>query len=156
MNDTITLTVAAEPKTPPCPTSSAAPAVAEKRLQDAGFAVRTTTEDTTDATQDGRVISTDPAAGQQANTGATITIVIGRATTGTTPESTTPYSARGADRRPAGAPRRLAIERAARRAALEPERAPDELLHDLVRARVDAVHARIGPVLADRVLGGVA
>ncbi len=91
VNDTVTLTVAAEPKTTAVPdVVGRSQAVAEQRLQDAGFAVRTTTEDTTDATQDGRVISTDPAAGQQANTGATITIVIGRATSATTPENTTP------------------------------------------------------------------
>lgn len=91
VNDTITLTVAAEPKTTTVPdVVGRSQSVAEQRLQDAGFAVRTTTEETADATQDGRVISTDPAAGQQANTGATITIVIGRATAAATPEPTTP------------------------------------------------------------------
>jgi serine/threonine-protein kinase len=91
VNQTVTLTVAAEPRTTTVPdVVGRTQATAEKRLQDAGFAVRITTEDTTDSAQDGRVISTDPAAGQQANTGATITIVVGRATNATTPSQTTP------------------------------------------------------------------
>lgn len=91
VNQTVTLTVATEPKTTTVPdVVGRTQATAEKRLQDAGFAVRITAEDTTDAAQDGRVISTDPAAGQQANTGSTITIVVGRATNATTPSETTP------------------------------------------------------------------
>ncbi len=91
--DLITLTVAAEPSKVDVPdVIGRSQALAEKRLQDAGFAVKVTTEATTDAAQDGRVISTDPAGGTQADSGATITIVVGQldAATPTTPAATTP------------------------------------------------------------------
>jgi serine/threonine protein kinase/beta-lactam-binding protein with PASTA domain len=91
VGDAVTIVVAAEPRSAAVPdVVGRSQANAEKRLQDAGFVVRITQEEATDASQDGRVISTDPAAGQQANTGATITIVIGRAPAATTPAATSP------------------------------------------------------------------
>jgi beta-lactam-binding protein with PASTA domain len=92
VGDTVTLTVAAEPTTATVPTVvGRTQATAEKRLQDAGFAVRVTTETVSDATQDGRVISADPAEGQEVRAGSTVTIVVGKVPTATTtPEATTP------------------------------------------------------------------
>ena len=96
VGDTVTLTVAAEPTTAKVPeVVGRTQATAVKHLQDAGFAVRITKETVTDPDQDGRVISVDPAEGEQADKGSTVSIVVGKvdSTTdsgATTPASTTP------------------------------------------------------------------
>jgi serine/threonine-protein kinase len=60
-------------------------------LEKAGFAVRTVTESTGEASKVGHVLKQSPAAGSQAKKGATVTITIGKATetTPTTPTTTT-------------------------------------------------------------------
>ncbi|MFT4034928.1 MAG: Stk1 family PASTA domain-containing Ser/Thr kinase [Patulibacter sp.] len=94
VGDSVTLTVAAEPSQVAVPdVLGRTQATAERRLQNAGFAVRVVTEEVTDEDDDGTVISSDPAAGEQADPGSTITIVVGAlATTDPTPttEATTP------------------------------------------------------------------
>lgn len=92
VGDTITLTVAAEPKNVAVPELvGRSQATAERRLQAAGFAVRVVSEETSDDAQVGRVISADPATGQQAPVGSTVTIVVGKAAANpTTPSGTTP------------------------------------------------------------------
>jgi serine/threonine-protein kinase len=62
------------------------PATATKTLKAAGFAVTQTTQNTTDPTQDKKVISEKPSGGSKAKQGATVTIVVGKytASTGTT------------------------------------------------------------------------
>ena len=92
MGDTVTLTVAAEPSKVAVPeVVGLTQARATKRLQDAGLGVKAVSEDTTDAAEDGRVTSADPAPGVEVDAGSTVTIVVGNLTEATpTPESTTP------------------------------------------------------------------
>jgi serine/threonine-protein kinase len=53
-------------------------AVAQSTLEAAGFATDVELEDTDDPTLDGIVLSQDPAGGSQAETGSTVTLVVGR------------------------------------------------------------------------------
>ncbi len=86
----VTLTVAAEPSTATVPNVvGRSESSATNTLQAAGFTVRVTTEPTTDRTQDERVISSDPAAGQERDRDSVVTIVIGAYDA---PEETTPES----------------------------------------------------------------
>jgi serine/threonine-protein kinase len=57
-------------------------ATATSDLQNAGFQVQVVEQDTTDPSQDGIVLDQDPAGGSQAPQGATVTIVVGRSTSG--------------------------------------------------------------------------
>ncbi len=87
---TVTLTVAAEPSTATVPdVVGRSESSATNTLQSAGFNVRVTTEKTTDESKDGRVISTDPAAGQERDRDSVVTIVMGDYDP---PDETTPES----------------------------------------------------------------
>lgn len=92
VGDSVTLTVAAEPKqivVPDVIGDSETSARAE--LEGLSFVVRTKRENVTDATQDGKVTSTSPAAGEERDKGSKVTIVVGSFTAiATTPEATTP------------------------------------------------------------------
>lgn len=93
--DSVTLTVSAEPSTSTIPdVVGQSEGNATRALQNAGFTVRVRTEDVTDEGQDGRVISSSPAAGQERKQDSVVTIVIGNydPPTPTTPdpEETTP------------------------------------------------------------------
>ena len=94
VGDTVKVTVASEPTTETVPdVVGNAEATAISKLEAAGFEVNTTTEDVTDEAQDGTVLSSDPAAGQDRDRGTTVTIVVGEYTAPapTTPEAgTTP------------------------------------------------------------------
>ncbi|MBO9532434.1 MAG: Stk1 family PASTA domain-containing Ser/Thr kinase [Solirubrobacteraceae bacterium] len=94
VGDTVKITVATEPSKVSVPdVIGRSQATATKRLQNAGLGVRATTEETTNADQVGRVISSDPAAGAQVDKASEVTIVIGKAPDAsdpTTPENTTP------------------------------------------------------------------
>ena len=75
----VTLTVAAEPSTATVPdVVGRSEASATNSLQSAGFTVRVTTESTTNESQDDRVISSDPAAGQERDRDTVVTIVVGK------------------------------------------------------------------------------
>ena len=91
----VTLTVAAEPSTATIPdVVGQTENTATRSLQNAGFTVRVTSEDTSDEAQDGRVISSSPAAGQERKQDSVVTIVVGDydppAPTTPDPEETTP------------------------------------------------------------------
>lgn len=93
--DTVTLTVAAEPSTATIPdVVGQTESTATRAIQNAGFTVRVTREDTNDESQDGRVISSSPAAGQERKQDSVVTIVVANydPPTPTTPdpEETTP------------------------------------------------------------------
>ncbi len=93
VGQTVTVRVASEPTTETVPdVIGFSQARATKVLQAASFGVSTTTEEVTDETQDGKVISSDPAAGAERDKGSPVTIVVGKFTAPveTTPESTTP------------------------------------------------------------------
>ena len=92
---TITLTVAKAPSEVAVPDETGKLADhASIDLQRAGFIVVTQSQDTTDPTQDGRVISQDPAGDAKAKPKSTVTITIGHFsgtdTTQTTATTTTP------------------------------------------------------------------
>lgn len=88
VGDRVTITVAAEPTTATIPDlTGRTQAVATRRLEALGFTVRVQVEATTDAAEDGRVISTDPAAGQEAELDSTVTIVVGALDDETDPTS---------------------------------------------------------------------
>jgi serine/threonine-protein kinase len=63
-------------------------ASAEQRLGAAGFNVSTQTRPVTDPAQDGMVVAQRPGGGTRADKGSTVTIVVGQATTPTTPGGT--------------------------------------------------------------------
>ncbi|MDO9354287.1 MAG: Stk1 family PASTA domain-containing Ser/Thr kinase [Solirubrobacteraceae bacterium] len=93
VGDSVTVNVASEPTTETVPdVIGFSQSRATKALQAASFGVTTTTEDTDDESLDGKVISTDPAAGADRNKNAPVTIVIGRYTppASTPEEGTTP------------------------------------------------------------------
>jgi serine/threonine-protein kinase len=82
--DTVRLTVAkARPKVPDVTTQTLDDAT--KTLTDAGYRVRTRDQAVTDPAQDGVVVRQFPPAGTRRSTGATITLVIGRASATPTP-----------------------------------------------------------------------
>jgi serine/threonine-protein kinase len=86
--DTVTLTVASEPKSVAVPdVVGRTEANATGQLEDAGFTVKTAIEAVTDPAQNGKVVSTDPAAGEEHDKGSEVTIVIGSYTA---PDPTTP------------------------------------------------------------------
>ncbi len=92
----VTLVIAVAPTTVGVPSVTGQTAhEAEKALKAAGFKVSKTTQDVTDKTQSGHVVSQSPAGGQAAK-GSTVTIVVGKyvkptkTTTTTTPTTTTP------------------------------------------------------------------
>ncbi len=64
-------------------------AAAESQLEAAGFKVNITENDTNDATKDGQVASQQPTAGSQAESGATINLVVWRFRPGENPGGTT-------------------------------------------------------------------
>jgi serine/threonine-protein kinase len=78
---TVTLTVAKGPKAQLVPdvTSQDEP-TATSNLKASGFNVDVQHQDTTDPTQDGIVLTQDPAGGTQAKPGTTVTIVVGNFT----------------------------------------------------------------------------
>jgi serine/threonine-protein kinase len=87
--DTVKLTVAkARPKVPDVSSTHPTLDDATKTLTDAGFQVRTRDQAVTDPTQDGLVIRQFPPAGTRRSTGATITLVVGRASATPTPTPT--------------------------------------------------------------------
>ena len=61
---------------------------ATQQLSGAGFNVSSQTRPVTDPAQDGVVLSQRPGGGARASQGATVTIVVGQATTATTPGGT--------------------------------------------------------------------
>jgi eukaryotic-like serine/threonine-protein kinase len=67
------------------------------QLRSAGFEPRVVEEDVTDPTQNGRVVSQDPAGNQQAEVGSTVTITVGRFLGGDTTTTTTTTEADGTD-----------------------------------------------------------
>jgi eukaryotic-like serine/threonine-protein kinase len=78
---TITLDVSKGPTTSAVPdVTSQDQASAQSQLRASGFRVRIVTQDTTDATTDGIVLSQDPAGGTEAPKGTTVTIVVGKFT----------------------------------------------------------------------------
>ncbi|HWF71725.1 MAG TPA: Stk1 family PASTA domain-containing Ser/Thr kinase [Solirubrobacteraceae bacterium] len=86
---TVNLVLAQAPPMVKVPTvTGATAAAATKTLKAAGFAVKETTTNVTDPTQDKTVVSESPAAGSKAKQGATVTIVVGKYTTTTTTTST--------------------------------------------------------------------
>ncbi|MBJ7470401.1 MAG: Stk1 family PASTA domain-containing Ser/Thr kinase [Solirubrobacteraceae bacterium] len=92
--ESVTLTVASEPTTATVPdVVGRSEAAATRTLEAAGFSVRVTTESVTNESQNDRVISSSPAAGQVRDQDSVVTIVIGDydppATT-PEPEATTP------------------------------------------------------------------
>jgi serine/threonine-protein kinase len=75
----VTLTVAKEPSTATVPdVTGKQDTDAVSTLQDAGFKVDITRQDTQDLTQDGIVLSQNPTAGQTKKKGSKVTIVVGR------------------------------------------------------------------------------
>ena len=78
---TITLSVSKGPKTSAVPdVTSQDQASAQAQLQASGFRVHIVTQDVTDQSQDGIVLSQDPAGGKQAPPGTVVTIVVGKFT----------------------------------------------------------------------------
>jgi len=79
---TITLDVSKGPSTSAVPdVTSQDQASAQSQLKASGFRVHIVNQPVTDATQDGIVLSQDPAGGTQAPPGTTVTIVVGKLTT---------------------------------------------------------------------------
>ncbi len=79
---TITLDVSKGPSTSAVPdVTSQDQASAQSQLRASGFRVHIVNQPVTDATQDGIVLSQDPAGGTQAPPGTTVTIVVGKLTT---------------------------------------------------------------------------
>ena len=60
-------------------------ASAQEQLKASGFRVRIVTQNTTDQSQDGIVLSQDPAGGTQASAGTVVTIVVGKFIAGPAP-----------------------------------------------------------------------
>jgi eukaryotic-like serine/threonine-protein kinase len=84
--DTVQLTVAkARPKVPDVSTAHPSLEDASQTLTDAGYKVRTRDQAVTDPAQDGLVIRQFPPPGTRRSTGATITLVVGRAAATPTP-----------------------------------------------------------------------
>jgi serine/threonine-protein kinase len=80
---TVTLTVSKGPTTSPVPdVTNQDPDTATATLQASGFKVQRTQQDVTDPNLDQIVVSQDPPVGQQADQGATVTIVVGHYTGG--------------------------------------------------------------------------
>jgi beta-lactam-binding protein with PASTA domain/predicted Ser/Thr protein kinase len=78
---TITLSVSKGPKTSAVPdVTSQDQASAQAQLQASGFRVHIVTQDVSDQSQDGIVLSQDPAGGKQAPPGTVVTIVVGKFT----------------------------------------------------------------------------
>jgi serine/threonine-protein kinase len=76
---TVTVSVSLGPSTTAVPeVTQQDVAVAQSTLEAAGFATDVELEDTDDPTLDGIVLSQDPAGGSQAETGSTVTLVVGR------------------------------------------------------------------------------
>jgi eukaryotic-like serine/threonine-protein kinase len=74
----VTLTVAKAPDTARVPdTTGKQDTDAVSALQDAGFKVSVTRQDTQDLTQDGIVLTQEPAGGQTKKKGSTVKIVVG-------------------------------------------------------------------------------
>jgi serine/threonine-protein kinase len=87
--DTVKLTVAkARPQVPDVSTQHPSLEDATQTLTDAGYKVRTRDQAVTDPAQDGLVIRQFPPPGTQRSTGATITLVVGRASATPTPTPT--------------------------------------------------------------------
>src|SRR5207245_812414 len=83
---TITLSVSKGPKTSAVPdVTSQDQASAQEQLKASGFRVRIVTQPTTDQSQDGIVLSQDPAGGTQAPPGTVVTIVVGKLSSGPPP-----------------------------------------------------------------------
>jgi beta-lactam-binding protein with PASTA domain/predicted Ser/Thr protein kinase len=83
---TITLSVSKGPKTSAVPdVTSQDQASAQEQLKASGFRVRIVTQPVTDQSQDGIVLSQDPAGGTQAPTGTVVTIVVGKLTSAPSP-----------------------------------------------------------------------
>jgi serine/threonine-protein kinase len=83
---TVAVTVAKAPAQVTVPDVSGSPqASAEQRLGAAGFNVSTQTRPVTDPAQDGVVVAQRPSGGTRADKGSTVTIVVGQASTPTTP-----------------------------------------------------------------------
>ena len=83
---TITLSVSKGPKTSAVPdVTSQDQASAQEQLKASGFRVRIVTQNTTDQSQDGIVLSQDPAGGTQASAGTVVTIVVGKFIAGPAP-----------------------------------------------------------------------
>jgi serine/threonine-protein kinase len=93
---TVTLSVSKGPTTSAVPdVTTQDVTVARSTLEGAGFKVRTVSEDTTDQSLDGIVISQDPAGGSQEKPNTMVTLFVGRlvqatTTTTTSPTTTTP------------------------------------------------------------------
>jgi serine/threonine-protein kinase len=78
---TITLSVSKGPKTSGVPdVTSQDQASAQQQLTASGFRVHIVTQPVTDSSQDGIVLSQDPAGGTQAPPGTVVTIVVGKLT----------------------------------------------------------------------------
>jgi len=78
---TITLSVSKGPKTSAVPdVTSQDQTSAQQQLKASGFGVRIVTQPVTDQSQDGIVLSQDPAGGTQAAPGTVVTIVVGKLT----------------------------------------------------------------------------
>jgi serine/threonine-protein kinase len=86
---TVTLVVAKPPAQASVPdVTGLTQDAATARLGGAGFSVSTQSRTVTDPAQDGVVLSQRPAGGSSASRGSTVTIVVGKATTPTTPAGT--------------------------------------------------------------------
>jgi eukaryotic-like serine/threonine-protein kinase len=87
---TVTLSVSKGPTTTAVPdVTTYAIADAKATLEGAGFKVRTVSEDTTDPSLDGIVISQDPKGGEQAPPNSFVTLFVGRLVQSSTTTSTT-------------------------------------------------------------------
>jgi serine/threonine-protein kinase len=87
---TVTLTVSKGPTTAQVPdVVNLDQDTAKATLHAAGFKVKVLFTDTTDPTQDNRVVSEDPAGNSQAKPGSVVTITVARLTTPTTSTTTT-------------------------------------------------------------------
>jgi eukaryotic-like serine/threonine-protein kinase len=83
---TVTLVVAKAPAQATVPdVTGESEDVANQRLSAAGFDVSSQTRTVSDPAQDGIVVSQRPSGGSRAGKGSTVTIVVGQATTPTTP-----------------------------------------------------------------------
>jgi beta-lactam-binding protein with PASTA domain/tRNA A-37 threonylcarbamoyl transferase component Bud32 len=84
--DTVSLVVAKAPPQVTVPdVTGQDQAAAQQQLGTAGFNVSTQDRPVTDPSQDGKVVAQRPSPGTRADKGSTVTIVVGRATTPTTP-----------------------------------------------------------------------
>jgi serine/threonine-protein kinase len=91
---TVTLTVSKGPTTVQVPdVVNLDAATAKATLVAAGFKVKVLSTDTTDPTQDNRVVLEDPAGGTQAKPGSVVTITVAHLTTPTTTTTTTTTTA---------------------------------------------------------------